>query len=59
MQATITSMMDGVRARVRRGHKEEGVYVPGGYVADLRVGDRIEVERQPNNPYLIYLRVAD
>ena len=51
MIATVTSVENGiVRARVRRNHRDEGLY---NRHYDLKVGDRVEVKRQTNNPYLV------
>ena len=56
MIATIINIDENGRidAKPRRSHREYGVdRVPEG--TQLRVGDRIEVCRQTNNPYLIYI----
>jgi len=54
MKATVTSIDQGhVRARVRRNRSSEGVMGTAVQLDQLRVGDRIEVRRVPNNPYLI------
>jgi hypothetical protein len=41
----------GVYVRVRRGHKTERLYYRDD-VSGLSVGDKVNVYRQPNNPYL-------
>ena len=45
-------------ARVRRNKRSEQIdhYHRPPEAADLKIGDRIEVERQVNNPYLVFLR---
>ena len=51
MIATVTSVENGiVRARVRRNSRDEGLY---NRHYDLKVGDRVEVKRQTNNPFLV------
>ena len=56
IQATVTKIERGqkveVLARVRRGYRDEGVSGTGDRLAALKIGDRIEVERVPNCPYL-------
>jgi ferredoxin-NADP reductase len=39
-----------VRVTVRRNNNSEGLY---GLHTDLRVGDKVEVKRVVNNPYLV------
>jgi hypothetical protein len=55
MQATVLNTSEGVvRVRVHRSSKTESLYErKHGDNADLRVGDKVEVRRQTNNPYLI------
>jgi hypothetical protein len=54
MIATVTSVNEGregrVQAIVRRNHRSETLY---GSHFDLKVGDRVEVVRKTNNPYLV------
>ena len=51
MQATVVKTKDGtITVRARRGYRAEQLH---SYYADLKVGDKIEVIRQPNNPYLV------
>lgn len=59
MIATITAVSENrVDARVRRNHRSEPVSrIP--QVVNLKVGLRIEVVRQTNNPYLIFKRIAE
>ena len=56
MIATVTKIERGqkveVRARVRRNYRDEGVSATQDRLAALQVGDRIEVKRVPNCPYL-------
>ncbi len=59
MIATVT-MIDGTRvmAKVRRNHKSESIYQTEANhkeVRSLKAGDRIEVKRVVNNPYLVYV----
>ena len=46
-------------ARVRRNPAAEGVEIPRGVEIDpdapLQVGDRVEVKRVTNNPYLVLI----
>jgi len=51
MIATVASIEDGkITVRVRRNSHVETLYRRHN---DLSVGDRIEVKRQTNNPFLI------
>lgn len=56
MQAKVTKIQRGqkveVYARVRRSSRDEGVSATKDRLADMRVGDRVEVKRVPNCPYL-------
>jgi len=60
MKATVISISaenGAVRAIVCRNHKSEGVYCSKfGDNDDLKVGDKIEVTRQINNPYLVRVK---
>ena len=51
MIAIVTRVEGGkISAIVRRGHRVETLYLRHD---DLQVGDRVEVRRQVNNPYLV------
>jgi hypothetical protein len=51
MIAVVKSTDDGiVKALVRRNTREETLY---GRHYDLKRGDKVEVVRQTNNPYLV------
>ena len=51
MIAIVTRAEGGkISAIVRRGHRAEVLYL---HHSDLQVGDRVEVRRQANNPYLV------
>lgn len=51
MQATVKKIEDGkVDVRVRRNHINERL---DGRHTDLKVGDKVEVKRVQNNPYLV------
>ena len=51
MQATVARIEGGrVYVRLRRGYRETELNLRE---YNLRVGDKIEVTRRPNNPYLI------
>jgi hypothetical protein len=51
MQATVTKVDNQyVRAIVRRNYRDEAVQ---GKQPDLKVGDKIQVRRQVNNPFLV------
>jgi len=56
MNAIVTKIERGqkveVLARVRRGYRDEGVSATQDRLAAMKVGDRIEVKRVPNCPYL-------
>ena len=58
MQATVTVIStEGIQVRVRRSCRNERLWVTreSSYVASqLRVGDKIECHRQPNNPYPVF-----
>ena len=54
MQATVTRIDDGiVTVRVRRASRSEQLHKRH---TDLKVGDKVEVIRQVNNPYLLLWR---
>lgn len=51
MLATVKKIQDGqVDCRVRRNCRNERLY---RLHFDLKIGDKIEVKRTPNNPYLV------
>ena len=54
MQATVISTRDGVTVRLRGGKTQE-IYYRSIPEVELHIGDKIEVRRQTNNPYLIYV----
>ena len=60
MIATVTSV-NPVKARVRRAHSSETIYNDSLSVenkqllAAVKVGDRLEVKRVTNNPYLVLI----
>lgn len=54
MEATITKIEGNrIEAIVRRNHRAEGVQ--GIRDEAIRIGQRIEVKRQTNNPYLVFV----
>jgi hypothetical protein len=54
--ATVVKVEDGkVTARVRRSHRVETLY---NRHHDLNVGDKVEVKRVTNNPYLVRVQPA-
>lgn len=54
MQAKVISVTDGkVLVQVRRSADRRHLFTRE---LELRVGDRVEVKRQVNNPYLIFVR---
>jgi len=54
MQATVTHIEDGkIKVRIRRNTSTQSLY--NGRSLDLKVGDKITVKRQTNNPYLIFV----
>ena len=59
MQATVTTISPVVKARVRRGYQDETIQVPKHCIfhpdRGFKVGDKIEVRRQVNNPYLVFV----
>ncbi len=62
MQATITRVSEwntdaGIRVRVRRASRDETLLIPKAAhpVGSLRVGDRVTVRRETNNPYVIFV----
>jgi len=55
MQATVISTRNGVIAKIRGGKTQEIYYRSIPENAELHIGDKIEVRRQTNNPYLIYV----
>ncbi len=53
MRATVTSIdkIDGItRVRLSRGFRDNTL---DGRHYDLKVGDKIECKRVPNNPYIV------
>jgi len=59
MQATVISTRDGVKVRLRGGKTQEIYYRSIPESVELHIGDRVEVERQTNNPYLIFRHIAE
>lgn len=56
MLATVVKIHNGhIDVMVRRGHRVERLDRPDQSM-DLRIGDKVEVRRQVNNPYLIRVR---
>ena len=55
MEATVTRIDDGIiSVRLRRATRTQQL---SKRYADLRVGDKVAVARQPNNPYLVRLGI--
>lgn len=60
MIATVTQIQNGcVKVRTRRNYVEETLEVSPTTARDLRVGDRLEVKRIVNNPYIVFIRIAE
>ena len=59
MQATVTKIERGqkvtVYARVRRGYRDKGVSGLPHQLDRCKVGDKIEVKRVPNCPYICFV----
>ena len=53
MQATVISTRNGVIAKIRGGKTQEIYYRSIPENVELHIGDKIEVVRQTNNPYLL------
>ena len=58
MQATVISTRDGVKVRLRGGKTQEIYYRSIPESVELHIGDKIEVRRQTNNPYLILTTIT-
>ncbi len=56
MKAVVRSVeMEGrTTVMVRRGYREETLY---RFHPELKVGDKVEVKRQTNNPYLVLVGI--
>ena len=56
MQATVIGNVSGkVSVRVRRSSTPETLY---RLHPDLKVGQRVEVKREVNNPFVVFVRVV-
>jgi hypothetical protein len=61
MQAKITKKIDGcLYCIVRRGYREEQISTYGcpHLYKLVKIGDRVEVERVTNNPYLRFIETV-
>lgn len=59
MKATVTRIQSNsvVMVRINRDYREHELYMHN--VPALTIGQRIEVTRKPNNPYLIFVKTKE